>query len=168
MKKLIMPITMALVGILSVSLIYVNLNSNTPTTLKMLRIDDVDHVDGDVIDLATGTEFVVVDARPDDPKAVVEVTGDSGFEVGANTLEIKVTGSDNKTSQVYSITLKKPELSGWCELNADLIGTIEANWTDEQIYEMPGYAELGTYAADIKANPECFTPSLVEEVNTNY
>jgi len=159
---------MALVGILSVSLIYVNLNSNTPTTLKMLRIDDVDHVDGDVIDLATGTEFVVVDARPDDPKAVVEVTGDSGFEVGDNTLEIKVTGSDNKTSQVYSITLKKPELSGWCELNADLIGTIEANWTDEQVYEMPGYAELGTYAADIKANPECFTPSLVEEVNTNY
>jgi hypothetical protein len=159
---------MALVGILSVSLIYVNLNSNTPTTLKMLRIDDVDHVDGDVIDLATGTEFVVVDARPNDPKAVVEVTGDSGFEVGANTLEIKVTGSDNKTSQVYTITLNKPELSGWCELNADLIGTVEANWTDEQIYEMPGYAELGTYAADIKANPECFTPSLVEEVNTNY
>jgi len=159
---------MALVGILSVSLIYVNLNSNTPTTLKMLRIDDVDHVDGDVIDLATGTELVVVDARPDDPKAVVEVTGDSGFEVGANTLEIKVTGSDNKTSQVYTITLNKPELSGWCELNADLIGTVEANWTDEQIYEMPGYAELGTYAADIKANPECFTPSLVEEVNTNY
>ena len=159
---------MALVGILSVSLIYVNLNSNTPTTLKMLRIDDVDHVDGDVIDLATGTELVVVDARPDDPKAVVEVTGDSGFEVGANTLEIKVTGSDNKTSQVYTITLNKPELSGWCELNADLIGTIEANWTDEQIYEMPGYAELGTYAADIKANPECFTPSLVEEINTNY
>ena len=163
-----MPITMALVGILSVSLIYVNLNSNTPTTLKMLRIDDVDHVDGDIIDLGTGTESVVVDARPNDPKAVVEVTGDSGFEVGENKLEIKVTGSDNKTFQIYTITLNKPELSGWCELNADLIGTIETNWADEQIYEMPGYAELGTYAADIKANPSCFTPSLVEEVNTNY
>lgn len=163
-----MPITMALVGILSVSLIYVNLNSTTPTTLKMLRIDDVDHVTGDVIDLPTGAEFVVVDARPDDPKAVVEVTGDSGFEVGANTLEIKVTGSDNKTSQIYTITLNKPELAGWCETNAELIGTIETNWEDEQIYEMPGYAELGTYAADIKANPSCFTPSLVEEVNTNY
>jgi hypothetical protein len=159
---------MALVGILSVSLIYVNLNSNTPTTLKMLRIDDVDHVDGDIIDLGTGTESVVVDARPNDPKAVVEVTGDSGFEVGENKLEIKVTGSDNKTFQIYTITLNKPELSGWCELNADLIGTIETNWADEQIYEMPGYAELGTYAADIKANPSCFTPSLVEEVNTNY
>jgi len=167
-KKLVMPITMALVGILSVSLIYVNLNSNTPTTLKMLRIDDVDHVDGDIVDLGTGTESVVVDARPDDPKAVVEVTGDSGFEVGENKLEIKVTGSDNKTSQVYTITLVKPELAGWCETNAELIGNIQGAWEEEVIYELPGYAELEKYAADIKANPSCFTEDLVEEVNTNY
>jgi len=96
-KKLVMPITMALVGILSVSLIYMNFNSSTTTTLKMLRIDEVEHVSGDVIELETGIESVVVDARPNDPKAVVEVTGDSGFEVGENKLEIKVTGSDNKT-----------------------------------------------------------------------
>ena len=163
-----MPITMAIVGILAVSLIYVNVNSTTTTALKMLRVDDVDYKSGAVIDLPTGAESVVVDARPVDPKAVIEVAGDSGFEVGANTLEIKVTGSDNKTFQIYTITLNKPELAGWCEVNAELIGAIETAWGDEQIYGMPGYAELGTYAADIKANPSCFTPSLVEEVNTNY
>jgi len=167
-KKLVMPITMALVGILSVSLIYMNFNSSTTTTLKMLRIDEVEHVSGDVIELETGIESVIVDARPNDPKAVIEVTGDSGFEVGENKLEIKVTGSDNKTSQVYTITLVKPELAGWCETNAELIGSIQGAWEEEVIYELPGYAELEKYAADIKANSSCFTEDLVEEVNTNY
>ena len=168
MKKLIMPITMAIVGMLAISLMVTNFNSHTPTTLKMLRVDDVDYKTGATIQLSTGAESVVVDARPNDPKAVVEVVGDSNFEVGENLLEIKVTGSDNKTTQVYKITLIKPELSGWCESNAELILTIETNWEDEQIYEMPGYAELGTYATDIKANSSCFSPSLVEEVNKNY
>ena len=33
---------------------------------------------------------------------------------------------------------------------------------------MPGYAELGKNAADIKAHNECFSTSLIEEINKNY
>jgi len=159
---------MAFIGLLSVALIYVNFGSNTPTTLKMLRIDAVDYTNGAVIELSTGADSVVVDARPDDPKAVVEVTGDSGFQVGENILEIKVTGADNEPFQIYQIKLIKPELSGWCEVNAELILAVETAWADEQVYELPGYAELGKYAADIKANESCFTESLVAEVKANY
>jgi len=49
-----------------------------------------------------------------------------------------------------------------------LIGSIQGAWEEEVIYELPGYAELEKYAADIKANSSCFTEDLVEEVNTNY
>ena len=168
MKKLGMPISMAFIGVLSVAFIFMNLGSSAPTTLKMLRVDDVDYKNGAVIELSTGAESVVVDARPDDPKAVVEVTGDSGFSVGENILEIKVTGSDNKTFQIYQLKLIKPELAGWCQVNAELILSIETAWEDEQLYELPGYAELQNYAADIKANESCFTETLVAEVKSNY
>jgi hypothetical protein len=111
---------------------------------------------------------VNVDARPTDGKAVIEVTGNTEFKEGENTLSVKVTGSDGKTFKVYTWTLISPKLAGWCQDNTELIKTIETNWADEQIYEMPGYAELGTNAADIKAHNECFSTSLIEEINKNY
>jgi len=169
-KKLVLPIFMAAVGALAISLIVSNVLATTPTTLKIMRIDDVAYsvTGGDTIKLTIGTQHVIVDARPTDGKAVVEVTGDSEFKEGENTLSVKVTGSDGKTFKVYTWTLVSPKLAGWCQENTELIKTIETNWTDEQIYEMPGYAELGNYAADIKAHNECFSSSLVDEINKNY
>jgi len=169
-KKLVMPIFMAAVGALAISLIVTNVLATSPTTLRLLRIDDVAYslTGGETIKLTIGTQQVIVDARPTDPKAVVEVTGASEFKEGENTLSVKVTGSDGKTSKVYTWTLVSPKLAGWCQENTDLIKTIETNWADEQIYEMPGYAELGTYAADIKSHTECFSSSLVDEINKNY
>ena len=170
MKKLVLPIFMAVMGAVAVVVIALNVVATTPVTLKMLRVDDVNYnvEGGDTIQLPTGVEFVRVDARATDGKAVVEVTGDTGLVPGDNTLSIKVTGSDGKTSKVYKLTLVMPKLSGWCLENADLIKTIETNWADEQIYEMPGYADLGSYSSDIKAHKDCFSPSLVTEVETNY
>ena len=170
MKKLVMPIFMAAVGALAISLIVTNVLATSPTTLRLLRIEDVAYslTGGETIKLTIGTQQVIVDARTTDPKAVVEVTGASEFKEGENTLSVKVTGSDGKSFKVYTWTLVSPKLAGWCQENTDLIKTIETNWADEQIYEMPGYAELGTYAADIKAHNECFSSSLVDEINKNY
>jgi hypothetical protein len=169
-KKLALPILMAVMGSVAVVVIALNVVATAPVTLKMLRVDDVSYSleGGDTIQLPTGVEFVRVDARPTDGKAVVKVTGDSGLKPGDNTLSIKVTGSDGKTYKVYTLTLVMPKLSGWCLANAELIETIETNWADEQLYEMPGYAELGNYSADIKAHKDCFSPSLVTEVEKNY
>ena len=170
MKKLVLPIFMATIGALSIALIVSNVIATSPVTLKMMRIDDVAYsvTGGETIKLTIGTQQVNVDARPTDGRAVVEVTGNTNFQEGDNTLAVKVTGSDGKSFKVYTWTLVSPKLSGWCEANTELIKTIETNWTDEQIYEMPGYAELGTYAADIKAHNECFSSSLIEEINKNY
>jgi len=169
-KKLTMPITMAVAGLLAIAIIVVNVTAVAPVTLKMLRVDDVAYSlnGGDTIKLATGVESVYVDARPTDGKAVVEVTGDKNFKEGNNTLKIKVTGSDGKSSKTYTMTLIMPKLSGWCQANAQLIKTIETNWADEQIYQMPGYADLGTYASQIRANMECFSTSLQNEIKKNY
>ena len=170
MKKLVLPIFMAAVGALAISLIVSNVLATSPTTLKVMRIDDVSYsvTGGETIKLTIGTQAVIVDARPTDGKAVIEVTGNTGFKEGENTLSVKVTGSDGKTFKVYTWTLISPKLAGWCQDNTELIKTIETNWADEQIYEMPGYAELGTNAADIKAHNECFSTSLIEEINKNY
>lgn len=170
MKKLVLPIFMAAVGALAISLIVSNVLATSPTTLKVMRIDDVSYsvTGGETIKLTIGTQAVIVDARPTDGKAVIEVTGNTEFKEGENTLSVKVTGSDGKTFKVYTWTLISPKLAGWCQDNTELIKTIETNWADEQIYEMPGYAELGTNAADIKAHNECFSTSLIEEINKNY
>ena len=170
MKKLVLPIFMAAVGALAISLIVSNVLATSPTTLKVMRIDDVSYsvTGGETIKLTIGTQAVIVDARPTDGKAVIKVTGNTEFKEGENTLSVKVTGSDGKTFKVYTWTLISPKLAGWCQDNTELIKTIETNWADEQIYEMPGYAELGTNAADIKAHNECFSTSLIEEINKNY
>jgi hypothetical protein len=169
-KKLVLPIFMAAVGALAISLIVSNVLATSPTTLKVMRIDDVSYsvTGGETIKLTIGTQAVIVDARPTDGKAVIEVTGNTEFKEGENTLSVKVTGSDGKTFKVYTWTLISPKLAGWCQDNTELIKTIETNWADEQTYEMPGYAELGTNAADIKAHNECFSTSLIEEINKNY
>lgn len=163
-----MPIIMVVIGLLSATIIVSNVNASTPVTLKTLRVDDEVYKGGETIKLPTGKEFVVVDATPTDEKAVIEVTGENNFVEGENTLTIKVTGSDGKNFKVYTLTLIKPKLEGWCQANAEMIATVETNYQDELLYEMPGYAELGTYAADIKAHPDCFTDALVTEVKTNY
>ena len=170
MKKLVLPIFMAAVGALAISLIVSNVLATSPTTLKLMRIDDVSYsvTGGETIKLTIGTQAVIVDARPTDGRAVIKVTGNTEFKEGENTLSVKVTGSDGKTFKVYTWTLISPKLAGWCQDNTELIKTIETNWADEQIYEMPGYAELGTNAADIKAHNECFSTSLIEEINKNY
>jgi len=169
-KKLIMPITMAVAGMLAIAVIVINVTAVAPVTLKMLRIDDVAYNlnGGDTIKLATGVESVYVDARPTDGNAVVEITGDKNFKEGNNTLNIKVTGSDGKSSKTYTMTLIMPKLSGWCQTNAQLIKQVETAWADEQIYQMPGYAELGTYASQIREHSDCFSTSLVDEVKKNY
>ena len=134
MKKPILPIFIAAFGVLAVVVIVMNLAAKAPTTLKMLRIDDVSYLSqldkGVKIQLATGVESVYVDARPTDDNAVVEVTGDKNFKDGNNTLTIKVTGSNGKSSSKYTVTLVKPKLEGWCALNADLIKQIETDWAE--------------------------------------
>ena len=172
-KKLILPSVMAVMAALSIVVIVLSLSTKTPVTLKMLRIDDVDYNlnGGDTITLATGVEQVYVDARPTDGAAVVEITGDGKDKPlveGNNTLTIKVTGSDGKSDKTYTLTLVKPKLEGWCLENADVIKQIETDWTDEQIYEMPGYADLASKAGDIKAHLTCFSDSLQKEITTNY
>ncbi len=170
MKKLVLPIIMAVVGALSVVVIALSVVSTTPVTLKSLRIDEKAYNvnGGDTIKLATGVESVYVDARPTDGKALVEVTGATGLKEGDNELLIKVTGSDGKTSATYKLTLVMPKLSGWCLENADKIKEIETAYADEVLYQMPGYAELETKAAEIKANLTCFSDALQKEITDNY
>jgi hypothetical protein len=170
---------MAAFGVLAVVVIVMNLAAKAPTTLKMLRIDDVSYISqlhkGEEIkiQLPTGKESVFVDARPTDGNAVVKVTGDSNFKDGDNTLTINVTGSDGKSSSKYTVTLVKPKLEGWCAANTEEIAAIETAWADELMLRdidpaYLGYAELGSKSALIRAHMSCFSQSLQDEITKNY
>lgn len=50
---------------------------------------------------------VTVSAQPADGKAKVAVSGNSGLKEGANTVTVKVTAEDGKTTKTYTITVTR-------------------------------------------------------------
>lgn len=169
MKKLVAPIVMLLAGVLGVTLVTASYFSTTPVTIKTLRIDDVDRKPGDVITLSTGIDRVLVMVKLDDPNANYEISGDSGFKEGKNTLSIKVTGADNKSTKNYTLTLIRPKLEGWCALNADKIKLWNEDYELADIYMMPELANLEDGRLPIiQENLSCFSELLQNYINENY
>lgn len=169
LKKLVFPIFMAVVGVLAVFVVVSNVMATTPVTLKTLRINDIDIKVGSTYTLPTGTESVVVDAKPTDGAATVEVTGDSGFKEGDNTLSIKVTGSDNKTFKVWTVTLVQPKLEGWCLANTEKIKLYNDDYDTADIYGMIELAYLDDgRLPEIQAHLTCFSDGLQKYIKENY
>lgn len=169
MKKLVAPIVMLLAGVLGVTLVTASYLSTTPITIRTLRIDDIDRKPGDEITLATGVDQVLVMVKLDDPNASYEITGDKGFKEGKNTLAIKVTGADNKSSKTYEITLIRPKLEGWCALNADKIKLWNEDYELADIYMMPELANLEDGRLPIiQENLSCFSDLLQNYIKENY
>lgn len=173
-KKLTFPIVMAIAGLLAVGVIAQNFVSNSPTTIKEMTITYEEGVTGtpievgDTIDIPTGIDQVFLVVSPDDEKASVAIEGDSGFEVGNNTLTITVTGADNKSSSEYTLTLVRPELAGWCDENAETIQLYNADFENADIYQDISLAYLDERLPVIQENLSCFSDLLQAYVNENY
>ena len=167
-KKLFAPIFMAVVGLLAAGVIYTNVSATTPTTLKSIRVGDGTTFTvvkpGDTYALPTGTLELIVQAKPTDPNAVVDVTGTKDFVVGDNDLVIKVTASDGKTSSTYKLTLVQKKLSGWCEANADKVKLYNDDYELADIYQDITIAYLDERLPEIKANVGCFSQLLQDYV----
>lgn len=173
-KKLTFPIVMAIAGLLSVVVIAQNFVSKSPTTIKELTITYEEGVTGtpykpgDTIELPTGVDQVYVVVTPTDEKASVEIEGDSNFEVGDNTLTITVTGADNKSSEPYTLTLRKAELAGWCDQNVETIKLYNDDFELADIYQDISLAYLDERLPVIQENLSCFSDALQAYVNENY
>ena len=169
LKKLVFPMFMAVVGALAVFVVITNVLATTPVTLKTLRVNDIDMKPGTTYTLPTGTESVVVDATPTDGAATITVTGDSGFKEGNNTLSIKVTGSDNKTFKIWTVTLVQPKLEGWCLANAEKIKLYNDDYDTADIYQMIELAYLDDgRLPEIQAHLTCFSDGLQKYIKANY
>lgn len=80
-------------------------SNDQDTSLSTFTVDGTNVTDGAVVDVAFGTSSVDVVATPTNADALVEVTGDTGLEAGANTVSVLVTAADDVTTQTYSVTV---------------------------------------------------------------
>lgn len=171
MKKFIFPGIMALAGVLAMLVVFTNVSATTSTKLASIRVGDgttfTDVKAGDTYELPTGTVTLTVQAEPVDPNAEVTVEGDTGFKPGNNTLTITVKGSDGKSSSKYTLTLVQPELSGWCEANADKVKLYNDDYELADIYQDISLAYLDERLPEIKANLSCFSQLLQDYVKAN-
>jgi len=74
-------------------------------TTASFSVNDVQVSDGDVVDLAAGTESVDVGVETTDPNATYEVTGGDVLVLGANALVLTVTSVDETVTVEYHVTL---------------------------------------------------------------
>lgn len=171
MKKFVFPGIMALAGVLAMLVVFTNVSANTSTKLAGIRVGDgttfTDVKPGDTYELPTGTLALTVQATPVDPAAEVSVEGDTGFVPGNNTLTITVKGSDGKSSSTYTLTLVQPELSGWCEENAEKIKLYNDDFELADIYQDMSLAYLDERLPEIEANLSCFSELLQDYVKNN-
>ena len=58
-----------------------------------------------------GVERITVSASPEDAKASVKVSGNTNLKVGENTVTVKVTAEDGKTTKTYRITVTRAKPS---------------------------------------------------------
>lgn len=174
MKKLILPIVMAVVGLLAIGIIAQNFVSKSPVTIKELTVTYQDgvtgepHKPGDTIELPTGIEQVFVKLKLTDEKASYTITGDKDFVVGKNTLTINVAGADGKSNKDYFLTFIKPKLAGWCEQNAAKVKLYNDDYELADIYGDISLAYLDERLPEIKANLSCFSDLLQKYIKENY
>ena len=171
MKKFVFPGIMAVAGVLAIFIVFTNVSANTSTKLTSIRVGDgttfTDVVAGDTYELPTGTVELTVEALPEDPDAEVSIEGTSGFVPGDNTLTITVKGSDGKSTETYTITLVQPELSGWCEENAEKIKLYNDDFELADIYQDMSLAYLDERLPEIEANLSCFSELIQDYVAAN-
>ena len=74
-------------------------------TTASFAVNGVEVADGDVIDLAAGTESAEIAVETTDPNATYEFTGGDNLVLGANDLVLTVTSVDETLTATYHVTL---------------------------------------------------------------
>jgi hypothetical protein len=128
---------------------------NNDASLAVFTVNEVDVVDGDVVDLEYGVTEVTVVVEPTDPDATFEVTGGTELASGENTLTVTVTAADGETTAEYNVTLN-------VALNSDAsLATLQVNGVDVQDTDV---IELEPYTTDVEIVAEATDPDAVVDV----
>lgn len=173
-KKLILPIVMAIAGLLAIGVVTQNYVFKSPTTIKELTVTYQEgvtgepHKPGDTITLPTGITQVFLKLKLTDERASYTIKGDKDFKDGSNVLTINVLGADEKSNTDYKLTLIKPKLSGWCQQNPEKIKLYNDDYELADIYQDLSLAYLDERLPEIRANLSCFSDLLQTYVNKNY
>ncbi|MEI7419252.1 MAG: hypothetical protein WCK24_00145, partial [Actinomycetes bacterium] len=119
------------------------------TSLATFQVNGDDVADGDVVELAAGTEAVDLAIETTDPDATYEVVGDSDLVTGENDLAVSVTAADGVTTQDYLVTLDV--------LASDDTSLATFTVNDSDVVD-GDVVELDPYTADVEVNVETTDP----------
>ncbi len=92
-------------GTIGTYTINLDVELNTDTSLSTFTVNGVDVIDGEVVELPTGTEFVEVEVIATDVDADFVVTGATGLSTGENELKVTVTAADGTTVEELTVIL---------------------------------------------------------------
>jgi hypothetical protein len=92
-------------GTIGTYTINLDVELNTDTSLSTFTVNGVDVIDGEVVELPTGTEFVEVEVIATDIDADFVVTGATGLATGENELKVTVTAADGTTVEELTVIL---------------------------------------------------------------
>jgi hypothetical protein len=92
-------------GTIGTYTINVNVALNTDTSLSTFTVNGIDVIDGEVVELPSGTESVEVEAIASDADADFVVTGATDLVTGQNELKVTVTAADGVTVEEITVIL---------------------------------------------------------------
>ena len=94
---------------------------NTDTSLSTFTVNEAGVIDGEVVDLPSGTESVDVVVETVDADADYVITGNTDLVTGENELKVSVTAADGVTIEEFIVTLNV------LESNDTTLATFEVN-----------------------------------------
>ena len=92
-------------GTIGTYTINVNVALNTDTSLSTFSVNGIDVIDGEVVELPSGTESVEVEVIATDIDADFVVTGATDLVTGQNELKVTVTAADGVTVEEITVIL---------------------------------------------------------------
>ncbi|MCX6496381.1 MAG: hypothetical protein NTW23_03510, partial [Rhodoluna sp.] len=147
---------------------------STDTSLSTFTIDGQNVTDAGSVTVEYGTDAVDVVAIPTAAAdgAVVDVTGDTGLDSGANTVTVVVTAEDVAVSQTYTVTVNVSEnddaslgvfsINGTDVVNGDSVALAYGTTEVEYVAEATDVEAAVVVAGDdgLSTGPNTFTVTV--------
>lgn len=140
---------------------------NTDTSLSVFTVNNVDVIDGEVVDLPSGTESVDVVVETVDADAEYVVSGTTELVTGENELKVTVTAADGVTTQEVIVTLNVLQSNDTTLKTFEINGAAVEDGASVDLVPLTAEVDVLVETTDIDATYE-ITGDTDLQPGTNY